>query len=302
MIQFKPLGKRDIFGIVLPGTIVVFAATYALFGIHSILRLPIDNLLDQQFLLSAVLFVAAYLVGSVLRMYAADDVDKESSEVLKKEYEARVEASKISSFQECRAELSKGNDVDRVPDGFDDWLPRVEEFPYPAWQNRKWQAHNLREPLDFFRDRYGSSMWSKSGTSPKSFFNFCKLAVVNIDGALAEEINISEGLIRFFAGTVIALRISIWLLIASLVVQLALVGALTLASWLGGRLHIDWVSQGFHCALTPVLVLALLWIRRRIVRRYRYVRLLEVETVYHAFYLYSTRLADKTTNEGQEGP
>jgi hypothetical protein len=306
MELLKPLGKRDIFGIVLPGTIVVFAVAYALFGFCSLLQLQIGDLLDQQILLSVILFVTAYLVGSVLRLVAADDVDKKSSESLMKawreEHKAQADHAYLQSLQKCKAELSRGNEVVSVPDGFDEWLPQVEDFPYPAWQNRKWQAVDLREPLTFYRDHYRSSMWSERTTSPKSFFNFCKLAVIGGDGALAEEINMAEGLSRFFAGTVIALKISIWLIAVSLAGQLALAGAFTLAPHFGVKpqLSIKWISQGFYFVLTLGFVFALVLIRRKIVRRFRYVRLKEAGTVYHAFYLYSKLSAERVQKEGQE--
>ncbi|MBM4466230.1 MAG: hypothetical protein FJ014_11870 [Chloroflexi bacterium] len=181
MEQFQPLGKRDIFGILLPGTILVFASTYIIFGVLVVLGLKswVKSLLGQELLLAVVLFVTAYLVGSLLRLYAADEVDNESGERLQEAWRKECEVKNIShpmpEFERYRIELAKGNDVSDIPAGFDAWLWRVDEFPYPAWQNRKWQAHGLCEVLDFFRDNYKSSMWSENRTSPKTFFNYCKL-------------------------------------------------------------------------------------------------------------------------------
>lgn len=42
--------------------------------------LPVGSLLQQQFLLSVVLIVVAYLLGSLLRSFAADDVDRKSGD------------------------------------------------------------------------------------------------------------------------------------------------------------------------------------------------------------------------------
>jgi hypothetical protein len=55
---------------------------------------------------------------------------------------------------------------------------------------------------------------------------------------------------------------------------------------------VRWTFQGFHIALTLALVFALQWIRRKVVNRFRYVRLKEAETVYHAFYLFSAHHPD----------
>jgi hypothetical protein len=305
MDLLRPLGKRDIFGIILPGSIVVFAGAYALFGVLSLLKLSVKDLLDQELLLSVVFFVVAYLTGNVLRLFAADDVDKESSEYLEKkwwkEHQVEIKDHFMSDYEECKAELAKGSNVADVPDEFDDWLWRVEEFPYPAWQNRKWQAHGFCEALGFFHDNYRSSMWSENRTSPKSFLNYCKLAVINGGGGLADEVSMAEGLTRFFAGTVIAFQGSIWLLAASLIVQLLLVVALTFAPRWGINLvfSVPWTFQGFHFALTVAIVFALQRIRRKVVSRFRVIRLREAETAYHAFYLYSTHHPDGAAKREQ---
>jgi len=293
------LGRRDIFGIILPGTILVFIGAYALFGVLVLLQLPVKDLIGQQFLLSAVLFVAAYLLGSLLRTFAADDVDSQSGErfqeVWRKECEAKNISYSMPEFEWCMAELAKGNDVSDIPDEFDDWLWRVDKFPYPAWQNRKWQAHGLREVLDFFRDNYRSSMWSGNKASPKSFFNYCKLAIAESGGALADEVNTAEGLTRFSAGTVAAFRLSTWLLFAALVTQVLLVAAWILAPRWGIELILaGWKLQGFFFVFTIALIFTVQWICRLIVKGFRHVRQKEAGIVYHAFYLHSVRQADET--------
>ena len=307
MEQLRPLGRRDIFGIILPGAILVFLGAYVLFGVLVLLQVPVKDLLGQQFLLSVALFVAAYLLGSLLRTFAADDVDNQSGERLQEVWRKEREAKNISysmpEFERCMAELAKGNDVSDIPDEFDDWLWRVDEFPYPVWQNRKWQAHGLRETLDFFRDNYRSSMWSGNKASPKSFFNYCKLAIIESSRALADEVNMAEGLTRFFAGTVAACRLSTWLLSAALVAQVLLVAAWILAARWGIELILaGWKIQGFFFALTLALMLALQWICRLIMKRFRHVRQKEAEIVYHAFYLLSAHHPDEAAEEDTREP
>lgn len=326
MSQFRPLGRRDIFGILLPGTIVVFVGVYALFGMLTLLRLPVKDLLEQQFLLALVLFVSAYLVGSLLRMYAADFVDKRSSERLMKEWRKKhrmiIESScmsdstersaepagrgsdYLSKFEECREALAMGGDPPHILGEcedkiFRDWLHRADKFPYHAWLHKVWRPHGFCGVLDFFQDHYKTTMWSKGRTSRISFFNYCKLVVIGGGGALADEVVKAEGLTRFFAGTVIALRISAGLLVASLIAQLLSVIALALVPQRGSglALRVQWTSQSLYLALTLVFVFVLVWIRRKILERFRYIRLREVETVYHAFHIHSVRHTDGTERD-----
>jgi hypothetical protein len=289
MDQLKPLGRRDIFGILLPGAILVFIAAYILFGLLVLLQLPASGLLGHEFLVTAILFVVSYLMGSLLRLFAADDVDRRSSNYLVKawhrERRARNLSTSMPGFERYRAKLASGDDVPNVlPDGFDEWLFCVDEFPYPAWQNRKWQADGPREMLEFFRDKYRACIWSEVRASPKDFLNHCKLVVIGHGGPLADEINIAEGLTRFFAGTMVALRLSTWWLGMAL-----LAAALLLVPGWADRLSVskDLRIQGLYFVFTVALWLAIRWMCRHIVKRFRRVRAKEAMTVYHAFYLCS---------------
>ena len=313
MDQFKPLGRRDIFGILLPGAILVLIGAYVLFGSLVLLRLPVNSLLEHEFLVTAIFFVVSYLLGSLLRLFAADDVDRRSSKYLvnawHRERRARNLSTSTPGFVKYRAELAGGDNVsDVLPGGFDEWLFCVDEFPYPALQNRTWQAHGPREVLGFFRGKYRTCMWSKARTSPKDFLNYCKLVVIRGGGPLADEINMAEGLTRFFAGAMIALRLSTWLLgVALVVAQLPLVVATILASRQGDQLDsvADVRIQGFYFVLTLVLLIASRWMCHQIVKRFRRVRTKEATTVYNAFYLHSmsvSRCYQKGSESISQGP
>lgn len=302
MDQLKPLGRRDIFGILLPGTILVFIGAYVLFGVLVLLRLPVKDLLEQEFLLAAILFVTAYLVGSLLRLYAADAVDNESRERFRKAWRKKNMSypTQEQEFENLKAKLAKGSDVSDVPDGFDVWLLRADKFPYHAWMNRMWRSHGFREVLSFFQDNYKTSMWSENITSRKAFFNYCKLVIIGGGGALAEEVNMAESLTRFFAGTVTALRLSTWLLGVALIGQLLLVAALIFAPRWGIKLILaGWEFQGFYFVFSLALIFVLQWMGRQIVNRFWRVREKEVGTVYHAFYLHSVSHPDVTAKRDQ---
>ena len=115
MDLFGLLRKMDLFGIVLPGTIVVFVVAYLLFGVLSVLQMPVEDLLNQQFLLSIVFFVFAYLMGSLLRMFAADDADEASSKYLeakwRKEHPDKTKGANMAAYKKCWTALAKGEDI-----------------------------------------------------------------------------------------------------------------------------------------------------------------------------------------------
>ena len=87
MDQLRSLGRRDIFGILLPGVIPIFIGAYALLATLAPFQIPLGNILDREFLVTVFLFVSAYLIGSLLRLFAADVVDQQSSKYLLKDWE-----------------------------------------------------------------------------------------------------------------------------------------------------------------------------------------------------------------------
>ena len=303
MERFKPLGARDLFGILLPGVILVLISAYALSGIVVLLQLPIGDLLAQEFLLTAILFVVAYLVGSILRLVAADDVDKKSSQYLLQAWRKKHEAALPgypAEFEKEKAELAKGNDVTAdISSGFDDWLWRSDDFPYVAWQTRLWRSHGFGDILNFFQENYKASMWSEHSTS-KVFFNHCKLVVIDSERVLADEVNRAEGLTRFLAGTVTAAHLSIRFLWIVFTLALVMV-ALASASRLGiiSSLLLDWKFPIFYVVFSLFLILVLQWIRHSIIRRFRHVRQKEAEVVYEAFYLCEKRRAEERAKKEQ---
>jgi hypothetical protein len=279
---------RVILGILLPGAILVLVFGYVCLWVLLSLDLGtwIKTLLQQEFLLIIVLFVAVYLAGSLLRLDTADRVDERSQKRFVGRWSRKHRAT--PDFVDCRAKLASGHIVPEVPQGFDEWLCVVDRFPYPAWQNRKWQVHGPREVLEFFRqDRYRDSMWAQGEASPKSFFNYCKLAVTSGNSPLTDEIDAAEGLTRFYAGTVAALRISAALLPLVLAFQLLHIAGL----WFvrdrvaGLGLSTD-LRVHVGCVLFTLAAMAVSWlVCSQIIGRFRRVRAKEAGIVYHAFYL-----------------
>ena len=122
MDQLKSLGRRDIFGILLPGTIPIFVGAYLFWGLFRVLDVPVGNILEQEFLVTVILFVTAYFVGSLLRLFAADSVDKKSSSYLLRVWKKENHATVPPEYEEMKNALSKGELIETMPSAFDVWL------------------------------------------------------------------------------------------------------------------------------------------------------------------------------------
>lgn len=289
MKEVASLGKRDIFGILLPGTIPILIVTFGIYSWSTLLGGPGLSFLHSGLLASVLLLTAAYLVGGVLRFGAADSLDRRSSDSLLRRWRAETTNRETLSYSECREALARGDTPESVPAGFDDWLWRADTFPYPAWMSRKWQVYGFNEILRYFRKHHRACMWLAGGISPKAFFNHCKLVVAKNDPMLADEIGAVEGRTRFFAGTVAALRVSVCLAAVILIGDIAIVVASAFVDIHGVEWSSSvWTPRIFYLALTVALVGVLVCVYLAIVRSFRLARLKEVETVYHAFYLAST--------------
>jgi hypothetical protein len=291
-MDLKSLGRRDIFGILLPGAIPLLIGAYALYAVLAPFQLPLWDVINQQFLLTAILFVSAYLVGSMLRLFAADQVDVRSGKYLlkawKKKFEDSLPKDYESKFTDKLSQLVIGKELDDESSiSFDEWIWITDEFPYVAWQNRMWSTRGFREVRDFFQQNYKEIMWPKLETSPKTFFNYCKLVVIDKDEALAEEVLTAEGLTRFFAGTFAGLDLSSKLLLVSFLFQVAIMiwEFFFPGTAIANGLFFEWKTQCVYLILTLMIFLAAQRMCHQITKRFRTLRAKEAETVFQAFYL-----------------
>jgi len=283
------LGVRDIFGIVLPGAVLLFVILYAFWSLPITLGLPaldVPLLKDQGFLLSITFFVASYLLGYLLRLETVSQVDKESSECRLKEWRKRKENQTLEEhLKQLLDQMRRGEDVSNIPGEFDHWVWRAEPFPYPVWYLRKAAFSYPHEILEFF-NQYKRCIGLVPGSlwiAGQQFFNYCKLVISQEDSVLREEINAAEGNTRCLVGTYSALRLSLWIFVTLLIFQLT---AMTI-------LHIRGISVAglarSHLASLVLSTLILIAGSRaaqiHIKRQFRGIRLKEADTVYDAFYL-----------------
>jgi mannose-6-phosphate isomerase-like protein (cupin superfamily) len=295
------LGLRSVLGITLPGAMLVLIGGYFLFSALFSLDLPMANLLwgkDQQLIVFSILFLVSYNLGGMLRLNSADKVDEKSSRWLRNELrKAKAKnASKpdVDSWENeekilesvQQSILSQSEMPDKIPPLFDEWIWRVEKFPYPVWQFRKFERYHPEEVKEFYtgyRECMGFSERHGVGVGRgKEFFNYCKLVILNsgrsIGDSLVEEVHYAEATVRFYAGTYTGLILSLCLLLILLVGQAAVLFGFV------GFLRIS-LLKGINAALTLGLILVFLIMKDLIVKRFRTLRLKEVDTVYDAFYL-----------------
>lgn len=198
-------------------------------------------------------------------------------------------------YLKFRELLGKENlDLDRKNDfryAFDRWIWRIERFPYPIWQFRRFRLFHERELFAFY-DEYKDCMADIRGIGEKEFFNYCKTAIVH--GSMQQGVNLKdeihneEATVRFFAGLFFAIRYSLLLIFASL--------AIHAYSWISydnpvitsAYIKISQIPREsifLHFSIALFLVFAFLYLKHQIVRRFRTLRMREVDTVYNAFYL-----------------
>ena len=283
------LGVRDIFGIVLPGAVLLFVILYAFWSLPTTLGLPaldVPLLKDQGFLLSIAFFAASYFLGHLLRLGTVSKVDTESSECLLREWR-RQKGNQVleKHLEQLLARMRRGENVSHIPTAFDDWLWRAEPFPYPVWHLRRAELNYPREIYEFFSQhkRYMVLVPDSLPIVGRQFFNYCKLVISQEDSVLREEINAAEGNTRFLVGIYRALRLSLWVFITLLACQLIAMVVLHIRGISVADLTRSHLAS---LALSTFLLAAGSRAAQIYIKRdFRDSRLREADIVYDAFYL-----------------
>jgi hypothetical protein len=283
------LGVRDIFGIVLPGAVLLFVIIYVFWTLPVTLGLPaldVSLLKDQGFLLSIAFFVASYLLGHLLRLGTVSQVDEESSECCLKEWRRRKENQALEEhLKKLLDQMRRGEDISDIPTEFDHWVWRAEPFPYPVWYLRKAAfsyPHEVREFFNQYKHCMGlvpDSLW----IAGRQFFNYCKMMISKEDSVLREEINAAEGDTRFLVGTYRALKSSLWIFATLLAFQLIAMAVLHLRGTPVADLALSHLASLILSTL--LLIAGSRAAQIHIKRQFRGIRLREVDIVYDAFYL-----------------
>ncbi|RJP61087.1 MAG: hypothetical protein C4539_20400 [Ignavibacteriales bacterium] len=292
-MNFIKLGLRNIVGITFPGAILVVIMLYVFVSICYLQSIPMDfinTLTSQQFILSVILFIISYIFGSVLRLESADKLDKKSSRFLKKKYlkDPPDGFTNEKDFEKIKDELLKGNFNIDIPVAFDKWIWIIEKFPYPIWESRKIRIYHPKEVSNFYKS-YEECMGigtkvQTTGRGGKEFFNYCKMVIANSSkecgDSLKEEIFFAEAMTRFFSGTYMAINISLYI-----TAVLAIVLSLFITLSFFGTVQTIKKYNIYNLAFCISIIILFGIIKLCIVKKFRTLRLKEVDTVYDAFYL-----------------
>jgi len=312
MELFK-FGLRNILGISIPGAIIIVIFAYVVEVLATFFKISffyIINIGDKQILAGIIAFIFSYVIGSLIRLIAADHIDEKSSayyirknrqliekvisemdkneknsfkqngHVTKKDSTKILTKILLDKLVEVRklaaAKLDNKNDHKWYSGiyEFDKWIFFVDIFPYSLWEFRKFEKNLPREFLNFFK-KYKNPMLTES----KDFFNYCKMVVIsdNISDHLKDEINGAEAFTRFLAGTYFASIFSISFLIICILIQITFI-FLKKSYFLSNE-------DIFSISISVALIFTFLYARYLIISRFRNIRLKEVDIVYDAFYL-----------------
>ena len=280
------LGFRNLMGVLLPGTLFVLVLIYVVFTGAKAADWQIQTSVLDRWSSAIIIFLISYLVGSLMRLNSADNVDAKWFEYSQKEFRPEAASSTLDDDWSDTARELTDEDVTNQMKLEKIW--RTDEFPYPVWHFYKLKLFHPPEAYQFF-SRYRGCMRQHEGSGKlgKEFFNYCKTTVLysrpQVGDALVAEIQTAEALVRFYAGTFYALVYGMWMLTALFVWQVAWLIAKSRPS-----IQSDWkasIPQLSTIVMTGLLAGSGWAMQRMIVKRFRTMRLKEVDTVYDAFYL-----------------
>jgi hypothetical protein len=83
------LGLRNILGITMPGALLVLILCYVLLSVLYFLNQPLkflSSVKDSEFLIAGAFFLVSYILGSLMRLNAADKLDEKSGKYFRKRY------------------------------------------------------------------------------------------------------------------------------------------------------------------------------------------------------------------------
>ena len=200
------LGIRNLLGVLLPGALLLLVLL-ACFGLllPDVRPLMAGALTDKAAIVVAAAFLVSYVIGSVIRLYAADTVDRLS---------ARLISSGVGPFDDkpgtvkeqlerLLAEVTNPNVQCPPARDLARWAWKHDEFPYPVWECMKFRLYHPPEMFAFYEPY--RNCFATGDRRGKEFFNYCKAVIFNANEgkrhALAEEVQAAEANVRFFAGT-----------------------------------------------------------------------------------------------------
>lgn len=173
-------GRGDFFGIIIPGSFLFF---------HLLIILSPDSLdtilnaIESQWLLYPLLFIACYILGTILRLITPSYIDNISSYL----NQSLIFIMKIIKRKKINSYYNN-------------------KYPYINHFYKKHLKSCPKKSFNFWNgfkiNEYHSNTDNMDGTT---FINYCKTYIASKNKALYDEILYYEGLVRFLSGTSIAL-------------------------------------------------------------------------------------------------
>jgi hypothetical protein len=243
-------GARGIFDILVPGMFLLInlgVVVCLLPFVDDETKRLIANCADNPAVAVIVSVVFGYLIGVILRLLRPSGPDRLSAAWVGRGHR-RV--------QRNGGESEKGHKRKkyRLP------LWASEQFPYIGYLGIVCRRRiRSAEVLGFYERTWAPS---KRRGPNREFFNFCKTMIVSQDKKAAGEIRAAEALVRYMSGMFYALVVACFLLLVALIVRWITIGQVTV---------------GLIIMLCTYLVAIGV-----ILRRFRFVRTKEVETVFAA--------------------
>jgi hypothetical protein len=298
-VDLFKMGMRNLFGVMLPGALPLMVAAFVLATTPVISGLWCFKALwagSHEVLTIAVFFLLSYLLGSLLRLNSAKDLDIESGGINQKR--TLSEEQKLPHFNgkdtldEIWMKLS-AEPAGSPTESKDAGLWAYDTFPYPVFQlqriKRLCPRSNLAH-LEPLLDRMRLSPLPDRGRMAP--FNYCKMHVYaaskEVGQELISEIRSAETEVRFFAGTYYALLWSMCILSVPIAFHIAYFFVN----------HRDW-QEIFRVIILIVVALLTFVANRKILVRFRTLRIREVDLVLDAYALCATRnyFAPRAENE-----
>ena len=264
------LGLRNLLGELLPGAVLLIAlAAFLALAFPVTQPFLVGALSNNTAVVAASILLASYIIGSVIRLYAADTVDKISAFLAgpgKNPLKGK-DGTVADHLDELLARATNPN-ASLAPSRKEaKWIWTHDRFPYPVWEVMKIRLYHPPEMFAFFM-QYRNCFATRERRG-KEFFNYCKTVIYSANEgkrhALADEVQIAEARVRFFAGTFWSLTLSAGLLFAG--------------SILSGS------TSASHTAASAAITFALVALLIVFGGQVRKLRLKDVDTVFDAFYI-----------------
>jgi hypothetical protein len=317
-VDLFKLELRNFFGVLLPGAllllVILYASATALIAVTVTLIMPesLHSWINgagtnlggggHEALVIALLFLLSYLLGSLLKLNSADNLDERSGKANMKKMHERATRENKKGVKQGESILSGESDIslDEVWESLTsssakpiitaknyEGLWARDTFPYPVFQLWRLKRNRLTGYLETL---YPLLLRMKEGPpvgGQKSLFNYCKMLVFSASKELGDElireVRSTETEVRFYAGTYYALFCGLRILALFITFQIFIL----FAAIYSGSLP---VLPGFFLVVLSFIIAGIAcYGNSKILLRFRTCRIKEVDYVFDAYAIYRTR-------------